>query len=377
MNPAEENEVRRILDRKLCTQEQVDEAVAITQQMEAMGLRPRSVAEVLCEKGYVDTADLEEIQREENLAQGRDQVAGYRILELLGRGAMGAVYKARQLSLDRDVALKVLDSDLAQDEAYVERFLGEARAVARLSHTNLVSGIDVGDDDGLKYLVTEYADGITLGRLLRRGGVLDEERALLIAIQIARALDHVHKNEVVHGDVRPENVIITSAGVAKLTDLGIARRPLVAGDEGGALRRTPDYISPEQARGHTEIGPAADLYGLGATLFHMVTGRVPFPADSREAVLAKHLTEVAPAARSLVPDLSQRTEAAIHRCLQKSPGERFPRAADLIEALDAALGEVQVARGLLSSPAAAKTPPGTSPSASAPAPVTRRRRRRR
>jgi len=374
VNPAEESQVRRILQKGLCTQEQVEEAEVIQQQMQAMGLRPRSVPEVLCEKGYLEAADLETIQREETTAEGREKVAGYRIEGLLGRGAMGAVYKARQLSLDRVVALKVLDPELAKDEAYATRFMEEARTVARLSHTNLISGIDVGEEDGLKYLVMEYAEGVTLSRLLRRGGALDEERALSIALQVARALDHAHKGGVVHGDVRPENVMVTSDGVTKLCDLGIARRPLVAGDrEGGALSRTPDYISPEQARGHTEIGPAADLYGLGATLFHALTGRVPFPADSREAVLAKHLTEPAPLLRSVVPALSAESEAVVARCLQKGPAERFPDAAALQAALDAGLTAVQASR-TGAAPVRTAPAPGGAPGA-APAPRRRHRRR--
>lgn len=371
MNPSEENEVRRILEKGLCTQEQVEEAEAIQRQMQTMGLRPRSVPEVLCEKGHLDSADLQEIQKEETSVAGRDKIAGYEILELLGRGAMGAVYKARQVSLDRIVALKVLDPELARDESYARRFLEEARSVARLSHTNLISGIDVGEDDGIPYLVMEYADGVTLARLLHRGGAMDEERALLVAQQVARALDHAHKGGIVHGDVRPENVIITSDGVTKLCDLGIARRPLIAGDdaEGGTLRRTPDYISPEQARGHTEVGPAADVYGLGATLFHMLTGRVLFPADSREAVLAKQLTEPAPSARPFVPGLTPETEALLVRCLQKSPAERHPAAASLGQALEAALVAVQAARG------AAAAAPAASPAGGAPSPRRRHRRR--
>ncbi len=386
MNPAEENEVRRILEKKLCTQAQIAEAEGIQRQMEQMGLRPRSVPEVLLEKGYLDAEDLEEIQREETSVQGRNQIAGYEILELLGRGAMGAVYKAKQLSLDRVVALKVLDPELAQDASYVENFLTEARAVARLSHTNLISGIDVGDDEGVKYLVMEYADGITLSRLLRRGGALDEERALLLAMQVGRALDHAHKSDLVHGDVRPENVMITADGVTKLCDLGLARRPLIAGaEEGRSLRRTPDYISPEQARGVSDVPGTADLYGLGATLFHMLTGRVPFVADSREAVLAKHLTEMPPTVQSLAPETSEATEAIVARLLQKNPAERYASAAELVAALEQALAALQASRAGPARPAAVAgkgkarsgpTAPPAKPAAGA-APVVRRRRRRR
>lgn len=376
MNPAEENQARRILEKKLCSQAQMDEALGIQRQMEAMGLRPRSVADVLVEKGYLDASDLEEIQREEHTVEGREQVAGYKVLELLGRGAMGAVYKAKQVSLDREVALKVLDPELAKDEAYAHRFLAEARAVARLSHTNLISGIDVGEDGGIKYLVMEYADGITLARVLRRGGALDEERALGIALQVARALDYAHRQSLVHGDVRPGNVIVTGDGVAKLTDLGLARRSVVGGEEGErSLRHTPDYLSPEQARGHAEVSPAADLYGLGATLFHMLTGRVVFPAESREATLARHLTEPAPKVRSIAPDVSPAAETLVARCLEKGPADRYPSAADLVVALDATVRALQAQRSVLATAPAPKPepPPGAGPAA----PTSRRHPRRR
>jgi serine/threonine-protein kinase len=372
VNPAEEHEVRRILEKRLCTPEQVEEAQGIQRQMEQMGLRPRSVPDVLVEKGYLDASDLEEIQQEEHSVEGRDQIAGYRILELLGRGATGAVYKAKQLSLDREVALKVLDPEMGRDEDYVRRFLAEARAVARLSHTNLISGIDVGEEDGIQYLVMEYADGITLARVLRRGGALDEERALAIALQIARALDYAHRQGMVHGDVRPGNVIVTADGVAKLTDLGVARRPLVGGDAGDrSLRGTPDYVSPEQARGQADPGPLSDVYSLGAVLFHMLTGRVPFSSESREATLAKHLTETAPAVRSLAPEVSAAAEAIVQRCLQKHPSERFGGAGEFVQALDAAWQALQGQRLQLAR-ATAPAAPAEGPSA----PVLRSHRRR-
>ena len=136
---------------------------------------------------------------------------------------MGTVYKARQISLDRDVAIKVLSPELAEDPAYVERFLREAKAVARLNHTNIISGIDVGDANGVKYFVMEFVDGSTVASLLRRGGAMDEERAFLIAQQMARALDHAAKNGLVHRDIKPENILITRDGIAKLCDLGLAK----------------------------------------------------------------------------------------------------------------------------------------------------------
>jgi serine/threonine-protein kinase len=388
VNPEEEREIQQIVQQRLATETQVEEARGICRKMEEMGLRPRSVAEVLLEKGHIDKEHLAAIRQQDHSVQGRQQIAGYQLVELLGRGHMGAVYKARQLSLDRTVALKVLDPDLAQDEAYVKRFMEEAQTVARISHTNLISGIDVGEEDGIKYLVMEYADGVTLAFLLRRGGAMDEERSLGVAAQIARALDHAHKNGLIHRDVKPENIIITRDGVAKLCDLGVAR--LEAAGEGDEVdpQGVPDYLSPEQARGHTEVGPAADIYSLGATLFHMVTGRPVYQAKSREAVLARILTEPAPYARNVLPDLLATTDVILQRCLAKSPGDRFSDAGQLAAALDAAAREAQSARGAVTAPVAARATAAKAAGPAAPSkrpakpkagetPVVRRRRRRR
>ncbi len=378
MSATDDTTLKQILAQGLSTEAQVEEALGIQSAMRAMGLRPRSVEAILVEKGYLDYVDLEQIQKEVHDVGGREQIAGFKLLELLGHGAMGAVYKAQQLSLDRTVALRVLDSELAEDASYVEAFLKEARAVARLSHTNLISGIDVGDDEGVKYLATEFADGISLARLLHRGGAMDEERALGVAHQLARALDYAHKNGLVHGDVRPDKVIITEDGITKLSDLGLARREVVVSDpEGHELKGSPDYLSPEQARGLDELGPAADLYGLGATLFHMLTGTPPFAGDSREAVVARHLTEPAASVRALDPDLSEATAAVVARCLQKGPDARFESAAALAAALEAAQASVQATRAA-AAPAGGPPPAGGGAAAAKPAgPAVKRRRRRR
>jgi serine/threonine-protein kinase len=324
---------------------------------------------------------MEELRRDERRWQGQEQIAGYRLLELLGEGAMGAVYKARQLSLDRDVAIKVLSPELAKDEAYVKRFQAEAKAVARVNHTNLISGIDVGDFDGIKYLVMEYADGTTVASLIRRGGALDEERALVIAQQVARALDHAHKNGLIHRDIKPENIIITRDGVAKLCDLGLARLE-GAGAEAVARMGTPAYISPEQARGDANVDARTDLYSLGATLFHMLAGRTPYEAASAPALLAKHLTEPVPSLLQAGADVGPRTDEIVRRLLAKSPSERFAAAGEVIAALDGVVRELQHARGIATSVAplgagmtqvpAAAAAPAAAPRPSAPTPRRRR-----
>jgi serine/threonine protein kinase len=374
---ADDRTIQRILEKGIATQEQVDEAVAIRDKMAEMGLRPRSIPEILYEKGYIEEEHLEAIHREERRFQGQEQIAGYRLIELLGEGAMGSVYKARQLSLDRDVAIKVLPPELSKNDAYVQRFMAEAKAVARLNHTNIISGIDVGDASGIKYLVMEYADGTTVALLLRRGGPLDEERSLIIAQQMARALDHAHKNGLVHRDVKPDNVIITRDGVAKLCDLGLAR---LESGEGGSEQPsrmgTADYMSPEQIRSQP-ADARSDLYSLGAMLFHMVVGHVPYEGSNRDAVMAKHLTAAVPSARAEVPELSEKTDAILRRLLAKNPADRFASAAELLPALDDAIRDLQRQRGVVQGVvgAAPTAVTASAPPPPAEAPVRRRYRR--
>lgn len=363
MSETQDRTAQQLLERQLATPAQVEEAQAIVAKMVELGLKPRSVAEILYERGHLEVEQLEELRRAERRWHGQEQIAGYRLLELLGQGAMGSVYKARQLSLDRDVAIKVLSPELATDTTYVERFQTEARAVARLNHTNLVSGIDVGEADGIHYLVMEFADGNTLASLLRRGGALDEERAVGIAQQIARALDHAHKNGLLHRDVKPDNVIITRDGVAKLCDLGLARLDERA--EAAARMGTPAYISPEQARGETQVDLRSDLYSLGATLFHLLAGRPPFEAATAAGVLAKHLTEPTPSLNSLGADVDPRTDVLVMRLLAKSPGDRYPAASEVALVLDGILRDLQQSRGVAAAMAPAAAP--ARPASPAPA----------
>ena len=378
-SPADEASVQQILEKGLASQAQVDEAVEISTKMADMGLRQRSVAEILFEKGVIEKDQLEDLQRKDRRVGGQEQIAGYRLEQKLGEGAMGSVYKARQLSLDRDVAIKVLAPHLSEDEAYVKRFFIEAKAVARLNHTNIISGIDVGESGGVKYLVMEYADGMTVASLLNRGGAMDEERVLGIGVQMARALDHAHRNNLIHRDVKPDNIIITSSGVAKLCDLGLAHMETHAGDEPRRMG-TAAYISPEQARGDEGLTERTDLYSLGCTLFHMLTGREPFQGADASAVLAMHLTEPAPSVRDEDPTISERTALIVQTLMAKDPADRISSAKDLVASLESVLRDIKAARSRQASgrrgPAAKAAPAAPKAAPSGPAPVRRRRRRR-
>ena len=266
------------------------------------------------------------------MAEQKRILAGYELLTRLGRGSMGAVFLARQVSLDRKVAIKVLSPRLSKNEDYVRRFLREAQAAARLNHTNIISAIDVGDTGKYKYFVMEYAEGPTVADLLDRGGAIDEKRAFGIVLQVAQALGHAHQSGFVHRDVKPANIILTPSGTAKLCDLGLAKEiEEGSGDtQEGQTLGTPDYISPEQARGDMDIDIRTDIYSLGVTLFHMVTGEVPFKGPNPAVVMTKHLTEGVPDARAVNPAVSPQAAQVIRRMMAKNRIERHQSPETLI-----------------------------------------------
>ena len=268
------------------------------------------------------------------------RLGDFEIIERIGQGAVGAVFKARQRSMDRLVAVKVLKPRLAEDPAYVERFWREARAAARLSHPNIVLAIDAGQAHGYYYFVMEYVEGHPVS-LLRKAAVFEERRALEIVRQVAEALDYAWTEErIVHRDVKPGNIIITPDGTAKLADLGLAQDALEAAEEeseDGMVLGTPLYVAPEQIRREPDLDVRCDLYALGATLFHMVTGRPPFRDADSKAILRKHLHEPAPDPREFRPELSEGIAQIILKLLAKDRDERYPDARALIADIDAVL----------------------------------------
>ncbi|MBI5724730.1 MAG: serine/threonine protein kinase [Planctomycetes bacterium] len=220
------------------------------------------------------------------------QIPGYQIISKLGAGAMAVVFKAKQVSLDRIVAVKILPKKLSESSEYVKMFYKEGKAAAKLNHPNIVQAYDVGEAHGYHYFVMEYVEGHTLFDELDAGKVFTEKDALEVIIQIARALEHSHAQGFVHRDVKPKNIMITTAAQAKLADMGLARATSdaeAAQQEAGKAYGTPYYISPEQIRGEVDIDFRADIYSLGATLYHLVTGRPPFEGDTPAAVMHQHL----------------------------------------------------------------------------------------
>lgn len=272
------------------------------------------------------------------MASGSDTtkqpIPGYHILHKLGQGGMGTVYKARQVSMDRIVALKILPKKLAKEDEFKQRFFREARAAGALSHGNIVSAIDASEAGGYCYLAMEFVDGECLADRLEREGALDEKEALDIVLHIAEGLSHAWEAGIIHRDVKPENVLISSEGVAKLCDLGIAKAPADAGltQEGMAVG-TPRYISPEQAQALPNIDFRADIYSLGASLFHMIAGEAPYDGPSGPAIMLKHITDPVPSLKKVAPGISEHTAALVARMMAKDPNDRYTDPVSLVEDL--------------------------------------------
>ncbi|MBI5477347.1 MAG: serine/threonine protein kinase, partial [Deltaproteobacteria bacterium] len=274
---------------------------------------------------------------------GQVLLGQFEILQGAGRGAMGTVYRARQTTMEREVAIKVLRRDLLRDPAVIKRFQREARAVARLQHPNIVTVFLIGETpDGRPYLVMEYVDGESLAAICGREGAMPPARALGIARQIGSALGEAHAAGVVHRDLKPENIIVgtrrRTADFVKVLDFGIAKIVGAKSDVSqltrtGAIFGTPHYIAPEQASGG-EVDHRADLYSLGVILFRMLTGRLPFDGSGGMQVLLAHIREQPPRPRDLNPDLSVELEDAVLRTLAKDPAARWQSADEFTAALD-------------------------------------------
>jgi predicted Ser/Thr protein kinase len=259
----------------------------------------------------------------------------YELEELVGTGGMSSVYRAHDRLLERHVALKVLHEQFRDDGDHVERFRHEARSVAQLSHPNIVTVIDRGEQDGREFIVFEYVQGENLKQLIAREAPLPENEALELGLEIARALAFAHEHGLVHRDVKPQNVLLAEGAKAKVTDFGIARSLDVQGGltQTGTVMGTSDYIAPEQARG-SKASVQTDIYSLGVVLYELLTGDVPFTGENFVAVAMRHVNEPVPSVRERRPDASPRLDAAIRRAMAKAPRDRF-------QSMDAFAAELQ------------------------------------
>ncbi|MDK2821086.1 MAG: eukaryotic-like serine/threonine-protein kinase [Clostridia bacterium] len=260
----------------------------------------------------------------------------YEILRELGSGGMAQVYQGQDQLLNRSVTIKILKEQYAEDKDFLARFQSEAQAVASLSHPNVVSIYDVGQEDGLHYLIMEYVEGRSLKDLITEKAPLPPGEAIEIALQICDALEHAHENGVVHRDIKPHNILITREGRVKVTDFGIAQAVSEAtlSYNKGTLLGSVHYLSPEQARGGI-TGPTADIYSLGIVLYEMLTGELPFEGDTPVSIAIKHIQETPRSIREINPDIPPSLERVVMRTLEKDPERRYPKASDLRSELQA------------------------------------------
>jgi len=258
----------------------------------------------------------------------------YDILEQLGSGGMAVVYKARDVFLNRLVTIKALRPEYSSDENFTRLFRREARAVASLSHPNIVSIYDVGQENNTPYLVMEYVEGEDLKTRIQREGALEPKKAVEIALQVLEALDHAHRHNIVHRDIKSQNILLTKDMRAKLTDFGIARETTAATvTQTVAITGSMHYISPEQARGEA-ADPRSDIYSLGVVLYEMLTGSVPFTGDSPVSVAIKHIQEDPEPPSRRNPSLPPALERVITQAMQKDPGMRYATAGEMARELE-------------------------------------------
>jgi formylglycine-generating enzyme required for sulfatase activity len=263
-------------------------------------------------------------------------IAGFQLLKRVGSGGMGTVYRAKQLSVDRIVAVKILKPSLARDRKFLERFKEEAKAAAKLNHPNIVQAIDAGEAEGYFYFAMEFVDGETMHRLMLREGLIDEKKAVKIALDTAHALSHAHTHGIVHRDVKPGNIMLSNEGLTKLCDLGLARlreEEEAAGARGPAIG-TPYYISPEQAQGYMDVDCRSDIYSLGATLYRALAGRPAFDAPTRAEILEKHVRAPLPWPKDHNPELSDTICYIIAKMMMKKAEERYQTPDELAEDLE-------------------------------------------
>lgn len=340
----ESNLERSIIRRGLATPAEVEACKAYRAKLAAQAQAPAEGSTLAPTPGLLDVmvgakvltkGQMARLLQERGGGAKKLDIPGYTIIEKLGKGSMGVVFKARQNSVNRIVAVKILLDALAQNKEFIRRFEHEAQIAAKLSHNNIVNAIDAGEAGGRYFFVMEYVEGPTIKDYLDKNRRFEEKEAVRIAMAVAEALQHASQRGLIHRDIKPDNVILTKDGGVKLADLGLAR---LTGDEAWGLSEagmaigTPYYISPEQVRGQTDVDIRADIYSLGATLYHMVTGKVPYGGETPSEVMRKH---VDPRVELVPPDhlntsISSGLGMVIETMLAKNRENRYTTPDDLM-----------------------------------------------
>jgi serine/threonine protein kinase/CheY-like chemotaxis protein len=308
----------------------------------------RSLAEWLVTNGLLTGFQLQAVC---NRSYAELRIGNYEVLDRLGAGGMGTVFKARHRRMKRVVALKVLARALAQDPHFVQRFQREVETIARLSHPNVVMAFDAGEAEVGHFLVMEFVEGRDLASLTNRHGPLPVTQALDCILQAARGLDYAHQSGIIHRDVKPANLLLDVAGVVKVADLGLARFANRGGSgdaapgsgitQAGGILGTVDYMAPEQAVDSTAIDHLADVYSLGASLFYLLAARPPYEAPTSLGTLLKHRDAPIPSLSAVRPDVPADVDALFRRMVAKSPADRFQSMGEVAAALEAAKGRLR------------------------------------
>ena len=338
-NVSDEAFARAVQQTGVVSYDQLEAAKAAQAESAAKGVLV-SLADMLVQQGVMTPAIRENIEKKVRAQQqgGIQQFGQYKLLKKLGEGGMGAVYLAEDTNAGRQVAIKLLPKKYAGDSDFLTRFRREARAAGQLNHVNIVGAHTVGEELGYHYLVMEYVEGEPLDKMLKRGGALPWDKALEIVMQVARGLKHAHEHGIIHRDIKPGNIIVTPKGVAKILDLGLSKT--IGGDEHtfhtqtGVALGTPHYISPEQARGDKNIDGRTDIYSLGATFYHLVTGKTPFEGSTAAVIMLKHLNEQLTNPQDIVEDLPDGVAHVIMKMMAKEPDDRYRDCKELLDDLE-------------------------------------------
>jgi len=326
-----------VVDNGFVTQEELSECSSLLQDSKG-NATGHTLADILVNHQFLTRRQLDRLQIDFDTRKSTQRIQGYRIIRKLGAGAMATVFLAQQESLDRPVAIKVLPKKFSENKEFLERFYKEGRAAAKLNDANIVQAYDVGQSGEYHYFVMEYVDGDTVYEQIVEKKKHSEKEAIPIIRQVALALKHAHKVGFIHRDIKPKNIMIAKNGDVKLADLGLARAlddQVAAEAEAGRAYGTPYYISPEQIRGKKNITPSADIYGLGATLYHMVTGKVPFSGKNPSDVMHRHLKQDLVPPDHINTSLSPGFSQIVEMMMAKEVSQRYQNASDLIEDLDA------------------------------------------
>ena len=339
--------------RGFISREELEEALSTQERMKAEG-KSKQLGEILTELGLLTEKQAQKLLTEQRERAGAARRIGhFEVYAKLGEGGMGTVYLAKIMgpairggeihgfpehpeegSL---VALKILPPKLAKDEGFLTRFRREVEVLSRLNHPNIVRAVDWGRADGLHFLAMDFVQGENSYQKVARDGPMEERDAITLALEMARALEYAHSKGIIHRDIKPENILIDLSGVTHLTDFGLVSRAGLNEDADitstGTTVGTPYYISPEQAQGSTEIDIRGDLYSLGATLYHLLTGEVPYDGDSAPVIMTKHVVDPVPNPLKARPRLSPTLAAVVAKLMAKDPRDRYQNPSELIDDL--------------------------------------------